>query len=268
MQCADINDITLHYADTGATSATTLVFANSLGTDLRIWDGVVEQLVKIHGDKLRLIRYDKRGHGLSGQTAAPYDMDTHIDDLLSLLKHLDVSKCIIIGLSVGGMIAQGAAARLPELVQAMVLSNTAHKIGNEEGWNARIATIAENGIASLSQGVMELWFSKGFRENDKAQVALYKNILERTTKQGYIGTCAALRDCDLTKSTGSLKLPVLLIAGSEDKATPPALMRETHRLIGASRFEIIEGAGHLPCVEKPETTARLITQFLGDNSLV
>jgi 3-oxoadipate enol-lactonase len=87
-------------------------------------------------------------------------------------------------------------------------------------------------------------------------------MLVRTTVDGYAGTCAAIRDADLTESTRALKLPVLCIVGDQDGATPPDLVRETAGLIEGARFEIIENAGHIPCVERPAETIRLISGFL------
>jgi 3-oxoadipate enol-lactonase len=73
----------------------------------------------------------------------------------------------------------------------------------------------------------------------------------------------ALRDCDLTESTRALKLPVLVVVGDRDGSTPPDLVRSTAELIAGARFEIIKDAAHIPCVERPEETARLIKDFLG-----
>ena len=268
MQFAHLNNITLHFADNGPQDAQPIVFANSLGTDFRIWDDVITALQSAHENKFRFITYDKRGHGLSDAPLAPYKMDDHIDDLVALLEHLNIDQAIMVGLSVGGMIAQGIATRSPERIKAVVLSDTGHKIGDEEIWNERISSIRKTGMASISTGVMERWFSKNFHQNHKVQMSLFKNMLERTPLEGYLGTCAALRDCDLTQSTANLTLPVLAIVGSEDVATTPQLMQQTCDLIKGSRLEIIDGVGHLPCIEKPETTAQLIAEFLTENSFV
>lgn len=126
MNYADLNKIKLHYEDTGPRDGKTLLFANSHGTDLRLWDPIIPYLPK----SLRLIRFDKRGHGLSECPVPPYSMDSLIEDVASLVDHLKVQSYVFVGLSIGGMITQGLAVKRPNQVKAMVLSNTGTKIGN------------------------------------------------------------------------------------------------------------------------------------------
>ncbi|MFZ1812863.1 MAG: 3-oxoadipate enol-lactonase [Rhizobiaceae bacterium] len=264
MQFAELNGIILHYSDTGSHAAPALVFSNSLGTDFRVWDALVPHFAS----RFRIIRYDKRGHGLSGAPAAPYTMEDHVGDLAALLDHLGVSKASIVGLSVGGMIAQGLLASRPDLVARMVLMDTAHRIGTRDAWNERIASVQANGIASISGAILERWFSPTFRQTSAEAVSLWQNMLERTPVAGYAGTCAALRDADYTKEAGHIGRPVLLMVGSNDGSTPPELVRSTHELIAGSKFVVIDGPGHLPCVESPAETAAHINRFLQENSLV
>lgn len=258
MTFARVNGVVLHFEDRGADNRPAVVFSNSLGTDFRIWNGVAEQL----DDGFRIIRYDKRGHGLSEATLPPCRMTDHVGDLAALLDHLEVSNASIVGLSVGGMIAQGLAALRPDLAAALVLCDTAHKIGPAEMWNERISAIGSGGIASLTDAIMERWFTPGYRSPDNPDFTGYVAMLTRTSVDGYVGTCAAIRDCDLTESTRALAVPALCIVGDQDGSTPPELVRSTAELIEGARFEIVEGAGHLPCVEQPERTADLIRDFL------
>jgi 3-oxoadipate enol-lactonase len=253
-----VNDVVLHYDDGGDSARPALVFSNSLGTDFRIWDGVVARL----NDRYRIVRYDKRGHGLSEATPAPYAMTDHVDDLAALLDHLGIERAAVVGLSVGGMIAQGLAARRPDLVAVLVLSNTAHKIGTEARWNERIEAVKANGIPSISDGIMKLWFTPEFRSPGNAAFTGYKAMLDRSPLEGYVGTCAALRDADLTESTRALRIPVLCIVGDHDGSTPPDLVRSTADLIRGAQFRIVENAGHIPNVERPEAVADLIATFL------
>ena len=105
MQFSTINGIVLHYSDTGdRPEAPTLVFSNSLGTDLRAWD----RLAFLLADRFRIVRYDKRGHGLSQATPAPYRIDDHVADVVGLLDHLRLDGVVLCGLSVGGQIAHQA----------------------------------------------------------------------------------------------------------------------------------------------------------------
>jgi 3-oxoadipate enol-lactonase len=258
MAFARVNGVVLHYEDRGDPARPVLVFANSLGTDFRIWDAIVALL----GDGFRYIRYDKRGHGLSEATPAPYSMDDHVGDLESLLDHLGAKACAVIGLSVGGVIAQGLAAKRPDLVKAMVLMDTAHKIGTSEMWNQRIDGVTANGIASLADAIMQRWFTPAYRSPENPDFIGYTAMLTRTTVDGYAGTCAALRDTDYTEQTGALSLPVLAIVGDQDGSTPPDLVRSTADLIRGAQFRIIPHAGHLPCIEQPRAVANLLSNFL------
>ena len=262
MQIADLDGTRLHYRIDGDPAGAPVLFINSLGTDLRLWDPILPHLP----DGLRLIRYDKRGHGLSDCPPAPYAMGTLVRDAEQLLDMLDVREALVVGLSVGGMIAQGLAAKRLDLVRALVLSNTGAKIGTREIWDQRIAMARENGVAALADGTMERWFSKPFLS--RPELALWRNMFERTPLEGFTGCSAAIQGTDFYTPTAGLRLPTLGIAGSEDGGTPPDLVRETVDLIPGSRFELIRRAGHLPCVEVPETYAALLTGFLRETGHV
>ena len=262
MAFARVNGIVIHYELRGNPGGRAIVFANSLGTDFRIWNAVTPALE----NEFRILLYDERGHGLTDAPPAPYAMTDHVQDLAALLDHLGIARTAVVGLSVGGLIAQGLAAARPDLVSALVLCDTAHKIGTADMWNARIDAVTKNGIASLADAVMERWFTPAYRQPDNADFAGYVNMLVRQPVEGYAGTCAALRDADLTESTRALKLRALLLVGDQDGSTPPDLVRSTADLIAGSRFEIVKDAGHLPCIEQPAATARLIGDFLKEEA--
>lgn len=257
MNFAQLGDISLHYRVDGPEDGIPVVFANSLGTDLRLWDPIMPYLP----DGLKLIRYDKRGHGLSACPPAPYSMGSLVRDVEALLDHLEVRDCLFVGLSIGGMIAQGLAAKRLDLVRALVLSNTGAKIGTREMWQERIAAVETGGIEALADAVMERWFSAKFRSTP--QLTLWRNMLVQQPATGYAGCSAAIAGTDFYSTTAALRLPTLGIAGTEDGSTPPDLVRETVDLIPGSQFRLIRGAGHLPCVEQPELYARALTDFMG-----
>lgn len=264
MKAVSNNGIVIRYREDGRRDAPALVFSNSLGTDLQVWDRVFPAFA---GD-FRVLRYDNRGHGLSDAPDAPYSLDDHVGDLLAVLDDAGVDSAVVVGLSVGGLIAQGLAARRPERVRALVLSNTAHRIGTVESWTQRIDAITAGGIGSVAEPVLERWFSADFRRERAAELAVWRNMLLRTPVQGYLGTCAALRDADLTAEAGRVRVPTLCIAGTEDGSTPPDLVRSTAGLIPGARFHLIEGAGHIPGVEKPDAVIAAIRTFLKENDLV
>lgn len=251
----------LHFKDENARQPRTIVFANSLGTDFRIWDDVIARLA----DGWRILRYDLRGHGLSDAPPAPYSIDDHISDLAALLDARKIEHAVLVGLSVGGMVAQGLAAKRHDLVRALVLCDTAHRIGTADTWNARIEAIRKGGIASIADAILERWFSSGFRKTRTGDLAGYRNMLIRTPVEGYVGTCAALRDADLTDVACGLSQPALCLVGEEDGATPPELVRSLSALMPKAGFEIVPNAGHLPCIEQPDILASRIEAFAREN---
>ncbi|MDQ0321056.1 3-oxoadipate enol-lactonase [Pararhizobium capsulatum DSM 1112] len=259
MQFACINDIAMHYQVIGATGdKPVLVFSNSLGTDFRIWRDVI---VRLAGD-FAILLYDKRGHGLSDVGDAPYSIDLHVSDLAGLLDFLSVKSAVICGLSVGGQIAQGLYATRPDLVRALILCDTAHKIGTPEMWNARIAAVEANGIASLADSVLERWFTPAFRRPENVAFPGYRNMLTRQPVAGYTGTCASVRDADFTEAAKRISVPTICIVGDQDGSTPPDLVLSTARLIPGARYEVIKDAGHIPCVEQPEALTAILRAFI------
>lgn len=262
MKMAAINGTMIHYREDGDPDGAPLVFANSLGCDLRLWD----QILPLLPQGLRIIRYDKRGHGLSDAPPAPYKMGQLVTDAEQLLVHLEVRDCLFVGLSIGGLIAQGLAVKRMDLVRAMVISNTAAKIGTADLWQQRIQAIEAGGVEALADSIMERWFPKAFRETPALHA--WRNMLTRTPAQGYIGCSQAIAGTDFMTPTSGLRLPTLAIAGSEDGSTPPDLVRETADLIPGSKFHLIRGGGHLPCVDSPQEYARVLTGFLRETGHV
>ncbi|MEO7221682.1 MAG: 3-oxoadipate enol-lactonase [Devosia sp.] len=260
MKFASIAGVTIAYCVTGPTAASVIAFANSLGTDLRIWDDVVPVL----SPNYRVLTYDMRGHGLSDVPTGPYAIDDHVGDLMGLADHLGIDDVALAGVSVGGVVVQAAASRHAARVRALVLCDTAARIGIDALWNDRIATVTEHGTAAIADSIMERWFSPAFRRDRPAECAGWRNLLVAASRDGYAATCATLRDTDLTAEVASISAPTLVVVGEHDLSTPPDLVRSTAALIAGARFEIIRGAGHIPSIEQPEKLAALIADFLKD----
>jgi 3-oxoadipate enol-lactonase len=259
MPFVNIGGVSMHYRHRrGASEAPALVFINSLGTDFRIWDEVADRLAV----DATLLNYDKRGHGLSGLGEGVASMDDHIDDLAGLLDRLGIDDVILCGLSIGGLIAQGFAMRRPQALRALILCDTAAKIGTTESWNARIETVERDGIEAIADSVMEKWFTPDFHRHRPADLAGYRAMLARQPVAGYVGSCVALRGADYTEAARSIVAPTLCIVGDQDGSTPPDLVRQTAALIPGARFEIIAGAGHIPCVEQPDALVSLVRGFI------
>lgn len=255
----EANGTAIAVVDTGPRDPFAVIFSNSLGTDLRVWDDVVALL-----PDLRVLRMDKRGHGLSAVEPSAATIEDHAEDLIAAARTLGVRRALVVGLSIGGLIAQTAAVRTPDLVAGLVLLDTAHRIGTDESWNARIAAVRDGGLEAIADAVMDRWFSAPFRNAEPGVVAAWRTLVARMPAAGYIAACEALRDADLTEVSRRIAVPTRVACGSADLATPPDLVREAASLIPGARFDIIDGAGHLPPVETPAAVAAMIRAAVGD----
>ncbi len=260
MRHVRIGDAVLHVELRPARGRPTIVYINSLGSDFRIWDEVVEAL---QSEGFGALRYDFRGHGLSDLGAAPKLIDDHARDLAALMDAMGVARAPICGVSVGGAIALGLSRRFPEKVAQLILNNTGAKMGTVESWNARIAQVTNGGVAAIAEAVLQRWFSPADYAEGGGKVALCRNMLSRTPVAGYIATCVALRDSDMTEAAKAAAVPTLCVGGEFDGSTPPELVRKLASLAPGARYVEIPGAGHLPCVQRPDALAREILAFLG-----
>ncbi|MGY6632744.1 MAG: 3-oxoadipate enol-lactonase [Alkalilacustris sp.] len=255
MRMIDIDDaLGLHLSDRG--EGRPVVLLHGLGGDHRLWDAIRPHLPA----GLRLLACDLRGHGLSDCPPPPYGMGALVRDIEALLDRLEVVGATVVGCSLGGLVAQGLAIKRPDLVAAMVLSNTAARIGTAGVWHDRIEAVRTGGIAALSQPTMERWFPPAFRATPEAR--LWRHLLERTPRDGYMGCAAAIAGTDFHGPLQGLRLPVLGIAGAHDGSTPPDLVRETVALIPDADFALIRGAGHLPMVDRPADYGAVLAAFL------
>ena len=257
MAFVHINGVLLHYRLHGRDGAPAVTLANSLGTDARIWDEVIDILAA----RYRVLSYDKRGHGLSDAPPGGYSLEDHIGDLGGLLDHVGMRRVALAGVSVGGLIAQGYALAHPQRLAALVLCDTTPKVGDAAMWNGRIAAIRREGLASIADGIMERWFSAQFRQTRPDDLAGWRNLFVRSDVEGYCATCATLRDTDLSAEVGAIRAPTLVMVGEHDGSTPVPLVKALADAIPGARFEIVTGAGHIPSIEQPANTAALMARF-------
>ena len=235
-----------------------LLFSNSLGTSLHMWDAQMASF----GDAFRIIRYDSRGHGRSDAPPGAYTMDRLGRDALAILDALAIARTRYCGLSKGGMVGQWLGSQVPERIERMALSNTSAYIPAPELWKTRIEVATDKGMAALSQGIIERWFSEEFRENNPDEIARVTGMVLATPGHGYAGCCAAIRDMDQRASTKGIKVPTLVVAGARDPATPPDHGREIHKLIEGSEFVLLDAA-HLSNIERTAEFNRAVLGFLG-----
>ncbi len=252
-----VGEVLLNYRVDGHAGAPALVLVNSLGTDARIWDDVIARL----RDDYLIVSYDKRGHGLSDAPAGDYSLHDHLADLSGLLDHLGLERVALAGVSVGGLIAQGFALQLPARAAALMLMDTAPRLGDAASWRERIDAVRDGGLETIVHAVMERWFSPQFFRNEPEALAGWRNLFLRTDPIGYIGTCATLRDTDLSGEVGAIACPTLVVGGDEDRSTPPEIVRACAAAIPGAAYQAIADVGHIPSIEKPAELAALMTSF-------
>lgn len=257
MAFIDVNGVQIHYAETGNPDGAPVVLAHALGTDMRVWGPM---LAHLPDTGLRIICYDARGHGQSACPSGPYKMGTLVRDAETLLDALKVRDCVFVGLSMGGMVAQGLAVKRLDQVRALVLSNTAAKIGTTEIWQARAEAVRRDGIDAVLDPTMERWFTRRYRALPDVQ--RWRDMMADQPIEGYVSCCAAIAGTDFYTPTSGLTLPTLGIAGSDDGSTPADMVRETVDLIRGAQFALMRNAGHMACVEKPVEYAGLLAAFL------
>lgn len=233
-----------------------LVFVNSLGADLRMWDATVESLPA----DWACLRMDKRGHGLSDRSSSDYGVPDLADDVLAAMNNAGMDGAYIIGCSVGGLIAQHVALAAPNRVIGLVLSNTAPILGAADLWRNRIDEIRSSGMAAMTDAILQRWFGPAMLARPESQ--LWRTLLARADPEGYIATCAAIADADITDQLGGILQPVRVIGGRHDLATPPAVVRALTDALPRADLVMFEAAGHLPAIEEPKAFSDSLMDFI------
>jgi 3-oxoadipate enol-lactonase len=247
----------IHYQVSGPPGAPVLTFSNSLGTDLAMWDLQATPLARTY----RLLRYDGRGHGQSSVTPRPYSIAGLANDVLSLLDASRIDRTDFCGLSLGGMIGMWLAVHAPARLGKLVLSNTAAKIGSTESWNARMQAVSEGGMQAIVEAVLERWYSSAFRSASPGVVEATRRTLLQTPAEGYVASCAALRDADLREAVSAIQAPTLIIAGTYDPATTPTDGRFLANRVPGSKYVELPAA-HLSNLEASDAFTMALSKFL------
>ncbi|MCB1655957.1 MAG: 3-oxoadipate enol-lactonase, partial [Pseudomonadales bacterium] len=211
----------LNYRLDGPQGAPVLVLSNSLGTDLGMWDAQIPAFT----EHFQVLRYDTRGHGQSLVSEGPYSIEQLGRDVLALLDALHIERAHFCGLSMGGLIGQWLGIHAGERLNKLVVCNTAAKIGEPSVWNPRIEMVLRDGpaaMAGLRDASIARWFTADYAQAHPEQVKRITDMLAATSPQGYAANCAAVRDADFRDQLAAIKVPTLVIAGTEDAVTPPS----------------------------------------------
>jgi 3-oxoadipate enol-lactonase len=241
----------------GPETAPALMLCNSLGTDLHLWDAQAPEWSR----RFRVVRYDRRGHGRSGLGRAPRTMERLGRDALAIMDALGLERVHWCGLSMGGMVGQWLGANAPERIGMLILSNTSAHFPNKTPWDNRIKAIRENGLDSVADGIMTIWFTADFRARAPETMARMKAMLSATPVEGYIASCEAVRDMDQRALLSKITAPTLVIAGRHDMSTPMEAAEFIRERIPGARLTVLDAA-HISNVELPAVYTDTVLKFL------
>jgi len=237
-----------------------LALVHSLALDRSVWDGVVDRLA----DSCAILTYDARGHGRSGRPHMPYDAELFGRDLAQLLDCVGWDKAAVAGCSMGGCVAQAFAGLYPTRAQALTLIDTTAWYGAEapKQFRERASAAKAKGMQGLIDFQVTRWFSEGFPPAHPELVKKATDVFLANDFECYASTCALLGDADLRHYLASFKMPVAVIVGEEDYATPVAMAKALHEAIPQSTLRIIKGGRHLTPIECPGEIAGEISNLL------
>lgn len=257
MPYLDIDNTRFHYRFDGPADAPVLVFSNSLGTTLDMWQPQLDAFAQ----HFRVLRYDSRGHGGSEVGSVPYTLELLGRDVVALLDVLDIEHAHFCGISMGGLTGQWLGVHAPERLGKLVVCNTAARIGTAEGWQSRSALVREQGMAEVAAGAAGRWFTPGFAATEPAVVEDLIGQLRNSPTEGYAACCDALAEADLRDAIAAIPVPTLAVAGRFDPVTTPADADFiASRVPGAVRVDL--DAAHLSNVEAAGAFNRAVLDFL------
>ena len=247
--------VRLHHRVIGQPDRPTVLVGGSVGSTLATWD---PQLTALSAE-FQIIAYDHRGHGGSPAPAGPYSIEDLALDVVALLDDYGVARAHVVGLSLGGMVAQLIAARQPQRVDRLVLLCTAAHYPDPQSWTERAATVRAGGTGAIADAVVERWLTAEYRRDHPEEVAGLREMVASIDNEGYAACCDAIADMDLRPDLSRIQAPTLVIAGEQDPAVPPDRMRELAAEISGSRFVIVPGA-HVPPLEHPDIVTNLLLE--------
>jgi 3-oxoadipate enol-lactonase len=251
---ATIRDgVRLAYRRRGNTDGPRIVMIHSLALDDSVWDGVASELE----NTADVLTYDCRGHGASDHRPGEFTVELFANDLADLLDQIGWPDAIVVGCSMGGCIAQAFAATYPDRTKGLGLVDTTAWYGPNapEEWRKRAATALLQGLSGLAEFQTTRWFSDAFRTANPDIVQDTLQVFLGNDLECYAATCAMLGDADLRPHLPNFKMPVAVVVGEEDYATPVSAAEALQQAIPGATLIVIEKGRHLTPIEHPERIA-------------
>jgi 3-oxoadipate enol-lactonase len=238
-----------------------LALIHSLALSGAMWSEVISQLAAA----AEVLAYDCRGHGESERRPGPYSLELFADDLAEIFDTCGWSSATVAGCSMGGCVAQAFAAAYPQRVRGLALIDTTAWYGPTapRDWKARGARPAAEGFPSMIEFQLSRWFSDDFRCAHPELAEQTKQTFLANTEECYQASCDMLGNADLRAALPGFRMPVSVVVGEEDYATPVAMAEYLHQSIANSTLTVIPGARHTTPVECPREIAAFLTDLLG-----
>ncbi|MBV9687360.1 MAG: alpha/beta fold hydrolase [Alphaproteobacteria bacterium] len=252
----------LYYDLTGPEDGPVVCITHSLASDGGSW---AEQLPPLLEAGFRVLRLDMRGHGGSDPVDGDYTMQALAADVAAVLDALTLPRVHYVGLSIGGMIGQAFAIEHgAKLISAMWCDTLpASPTGAVAMWDERMNTVRRaNSLEPLADTTMERWFTDAFRASRPGRWKQIRDTIAATRPAGYLGCSAAIMNFEFTGKLPSLRIPVLVVCGSEDAGTPASENRRLAGLVPGARYEEISGMRHFPNVEAPDAFNQIMMGWL------
>lgn len=259
MSLIETRTITLNHAVDGPLDAPAILFSNSLGANLSMWQPQVD----FFADRYRVVRYDQRGHGASAVPPGPYSFAGLGDDVLALADALGIERFHFVGLSMGGMTALGLALDHPERLLSVTAANCVAGFppAGRQTWDERIAAVRAHGLEPLLDATLERWFTAPTRAAQPARMEAVRAMVAATPLEGYLGCCGAIKALDYAARLGEIRVPLLFVAGTHDAGTPAAAMREMQAAVAGSEYVELDAA-HVSNLEQPAAFNAALDAFL------
>jgi 3-oxoadipate enol-lactonase len=242
----------------GPPQAPVAVLVHAIGTTLELWEPQLPAL----GMRLRVVRYDQRGHGGSDVPPGPYTVEELAGDLLGLLDELEIERAALCGLSLGGAVAMAAAVAAPERVERLALCCTTARFDGPEQWRERARLARSEGMDAVVEIAFPRWFSRGYMRRSPQTAARFRRMLAETPAEGYAACCEAIAEWDFGDRLAGIAAPTLVVSAEADVSTPPPHGERLAAAIPDARLEIVAGAGHLANVERPDVLDGLVLEHL------
>ena len=261
-QKTEINGRKIAYALLGPESAPAVVLGHSLGASAEMWGYQLPLLTS----KFRVLLYDLPGHGDSDPPVGQDSFDDFANDLAALLDHVGIKKIALVGLSIGGMIAQHFAFLYPDRLYALVLCSTGCQT-NETGrkiFEDRIADVNERGIETQVDASMTRWFTPAFAAAAPATIDWVRSLYRKTSPAGFINGCRAIQELDTLDRLSSITVPTLVVPGEFDQAFPESVSKTIQSRIKNAQLKVLTGAAHIGNIEQAHQFNEILIKFLAE----